>query len=114
MKPLWITTSNEQAEEEIDSIQTELDNHIAQLVFSPGEAEAEDLLVSYEASYDNLERSNNYETGYVTSQPLEIARQQFVDELKNLQPGESPAPAIERFLPAAILPCNLSLKLPLP
>jgi len=89
---------------ELESLQTEFDNHIAHLVFSPTESEAESLVADFEMSYETLERSNNYETGYSDNQPsLNVARQQFISELKSLQSGESPAPAIERFLPAAIL-----------
>ncbi len=105
------SNNEEESGRELDSIQTELDNHIAQLVFSSGETESEDLLMSYETSYDNLERTNNYETGYVNTQSLDVARQQFVDDLKNLQSGESPAPAIERFLPAAIIALQPVIKI---
>ena len=100
-----------QSEDELDAIQTELDNHIAQLVFSPNEPEAENTIVNYESSFDNLERISNYETGYSTTQSLPVARQQFIDELKSLQPGDSPAPAIERFLPAAILALQPVIKI---
>ena len=34
---------------------------------------------------------------------LEAARQQFINELRELKQGESPAPAIEGFLPVAIM-----------
>lgn len=98
---------------EIDAVQTELDNHIAQLVFSPGDSEAEELVMNYETSFENIERSNSYETGYATVPDLNAARQQFIDELKNLQAGESPAPAIERFLPAAILALQPVIKMAL-
>jgi hypothetical protein len=105
------TTANEQAGDQLEAIQTELDNHIAQLVFSPGESESQDLVMSYESSYEQVERVNSYETGSINAQPLEVARQQFIDELKSLQPGENPAPAIERFLPAAILALQPVIKI---
>lgn len=88
---------------ELDAIQTELDNYIAQLVFSPDEPETENLLINYEFSTEALERNNSYETGGLNSASLDVARQQFINELKDLQDGESPAPAIERFLPVAIM-----------
>lgn len=105
------TTANEQPGDQLEAIQTELDNHIAQLVFSPGEAESQDLVMSYETSYEQVERLNNYEAGSVNTPALEVARQQFIDELKNLQPGENPAPAIERFLPAAIIALQPVIKI---
>ena len=92
-----------QSEDELDAIQTEFDNNIAQLVFSQGETDAENLVMNYESSDETLERRNNYETGYANSPSLEAARQQFINELKDLQSGESPAPVIERFLPAAMV-----------
>ena len=42
---------------------------------------------------------------------LDAARQQLIGELKELQPGQSPAPAIERFLPAAILALQPVIKI---
>ena len=99
------------SENELDNIQTELDNHIAQLVFSPNEPESENLVMNYESSFENVERNSNYETGYTNTQSLQVARQQFIDDLKNLGEGESPAPAIERFLPAAILALQPVIKI---
>ena len=92
-----------QSEDQLEGIQTELDNYMAQLLFSPNEVEAENTIVNYETSLDHLERADNYETGYVNVPSLDVARQQFIDDLKNLNEGESPAPAIERFLPVAIM-----------
>ena len=97
-------TSEDASQTELDAIQTELDNNIAQLMFSSGEMEAADTIVNYETSFENIERVNSYETGgYVETQSYQAAREQFINELKTLQDGESPAPAIERFLPAAIM-----------
>lgn len=87
----------------LEAVQTEFDNHIANLVFSGNETEAEDLVMNYETSSDSLQRETNYETGGITIPSLEMGRQQFIDDLKNLKEGESPAPAIERFLPVAIM-----------
>ncbi|CAN5740669.1 hypothetical protein BH11BAC3_BH11BAC3_37670 [soil metagenome] len=95
-------TGDQDAGEDLDSIQSELDNHIAQFVFSANETEVDNLVTQYETSYETIERNNNYQTGYATNQSLETARQQFVDDLKNLQEGENPAPVIEKFIPAAI------------
>lgn len=96
---------------ELDAIQTELDSHIAQLVFSPDESETENLVMNYESSDETAERNNNYETGGLNTPSLDAAREQFINELKNLQPGENAAPAIERFLPAAILALQPVIKI---
>jgi len=100
-----------QVADELGSIQTELDGHLGQLVFSPSDSEADVLVSEYETSFETIERSNNYETAGINLPSLNEARQQFVDELKNLQPGENPAPAIERFLPAAILALQPVIKI---
>ena len=98
---------------ELDGIQTELDGYIAQLVFAPDEPETESLLMNYESSDEALERSNSYETGGLNVPPLDVARQQFINELKDLQDGESPAPAIERFLPVAVMALKPVIKMAL-
>lgn len=100
-----------QSENGLDAMQTEIDNYIAQLVFSPDETEAENLLADYEHSFENIDRVSNYDTGYVSAPSLDAAREQLINELKNLQPGDSPAPAIERFLPAAILVLQPAIKI---
>ncbi|MFN2439328.1 MAG: hypothetical protein ABR503_09020 [Chitinophagaceae bacterium] len=100
-----------QGEEELGAIQTELDGHLTQLVFSPNDNEADILVNEYGTSFETIERSNNYETAGINLPSLNEARQQFINEMKNLQPGESPAPAIERFLPAAILALQPVIKI---
>ncbi len=102
-----------QNEDGLGAIQTELDNTIAQLVFSPTETEADNAISNYETSFESIERLNNYEVGLDTTNALSLdaARQQFINELKSLQPGESPAPAIERFLPVAIMAIKPIIKM---
>ncbi len=95
---------------DLNAVQTELDNHIASLVFSPNESDADNFVMNYESSSDAVERNNNYETGGLNLPSLDVARQQFINELKDLQAGETPAPAIERFLPAAIYALRPLLK----
>ena len=97
----------------LDAVQTELDNYISNLVFSGQEADAEDLVMNYESSSESLQRDTDYETGGLNIPSLESGRQQFIDDLKNLKDGESPAPAIERFLPAAIMALRPVIKMAL-
>jgi hypothetical protein len=103
---------NQEAEGHLHGIQSELDTYIAQLVFSEGETTADTLVGDYESSFDNMERLTSYETGGESGVPsLNEAREQFIQELKNLQPGDSPAPAIERFLPAALIALQPIIKM---
>ncbi|MEO8151357.1 MAG: hypothetical protein ABI723_27240 [Bacteroidia bacterium] len=95
----------------LEVVQTELDNQIANLVFAQDENEAEEFVMNYETSNDTLERELNYETGGLNIPSLETARQQFINELKNLKEGESPSPAIERFIPAAIMALQPIIKM---
>lgn len=83
----------------ISELQTELDHQIANLVLSESESEAETLVSEY-ASIGETFAGELYETGGQGEQTVDAARQQFIQELQQLRPGESPAPAIERFLPA--------------
>ena len=100
-------------ESELSAIQTELDNHIAQLVFAPDQNEAENLVSDYETSFETVERNNNYETGGFNVPSLNEARDQFINELRELAPGQSAAPAIERFLPAVIMALQPVIKIAL-
>ncbi len=85
----------------LEAVQSEFDNHIAQLVFSPGETEAGDVVGEYESSSASLDRHDLlYETTIANPPSIDAARRSFINELKQLKPGESPAPAIEHFLPA--------------
>ena len=96
---------------ELDGIQTEFDNRVAQLLFTSNEEETNAIVSEYETSDEAIEREFAYESGGLTPPSLESARQQFINELKNLPPGESPAPAIERFLPAAIIALQPIIKM---
>ena len=103
---------NQESEGQLDGIQSELDNYMAQLVFSDGETTSDQLIANFESSYEDIERLTSYETGGEIGVPsLNEARDQFVQDLKNLQPGESAAPAIERFLPAAIIALQPIIKM---
>ncbi len=107
-----ISESNEiPAAGDLHAVQTELDNHIANLVFSAQDSEADNLVMEYESSSDNLQRQNNYETGGINLPSLDTARQQFINELRELEAGQSPSPAIERFIPAVIMALSPVIKI---
>jgi hypothetical protein len=99
-----VTESNEiPTTGNLEAIQTEFDSQIANLVFSSGEMEAENVVMEYESSSEALQRQNLlYESSGLNLPSLDAARQQFINELRELQPGQSPAPAIERFLPVIL------------
>ena len=96
---------------ELDGIQTEFDGRVAQLLFTSDESETDAIVSEYEYSDEVIEREFAYEAGGLTPPSLDAARSQFINELKNLPPGESPAPAIERFLPAAIIALQPIIKM---
>lgn len=96
---------------EVDGIQTEFDERLAELLFTSDENGAYQVVSEYESSDSSIEREFTYESGGITPPSLESARQQFMKELKALPPGESAAPAIERFLPAAILALQPIIKM---
>jgi hypothetical protein len=85
-------------ETEVDAVQTELDNSIANLVFASNEIDVDNLVMDYESNQES-----NRDASVQDVPPIHVARERFVNELRSLQPGESPAPVIERFLPAAII-----------
>jgi hypothetical protein len=95
----------------LEAIQTELDSHIAQLVFSDTTSKAQDLLSNYEQSDATLQREEEYESGGAQIQSVTEAREHFIQELKDLRDGESPQPAIERFLPALIPVAKIALSI---
>lgn len=96
---------------EVDGIQTEFNSHLAQLVFAPGEEEAQIVTTDYEFSDQAMERSGNYEMANVSAPSLDAAREVLINELKNLPAGDNPAPAIERFLPAAMMALQPAIKI---
>ncbi len=102
---------NREAAETADlgSIQEEYNNLLAHLVFSPEENEAERVAMEYEQALDSLEQEEAYLADQVPS--LDEAREKFIQELSDLPEGSDPTPAIERFLPAAILALKPVIKM---
>ncbi|MBI5646904.1 MAG: hypothetical protein HY962_08215 [Ignavibacteriae bacterium] len=96
---------------QLESLQAEFDVQMANLLFAPGEAEAEDFVMEYESSIDTMQREDPAAEAGIPA--LDAARQRFISELQELQPGQSPAPAIERFIPAAIMALQPVIKIAL-
>jgi hypothetical protein len=75
-------------------LEAEFDLHAAQLLLTPDQAEVNHLV----ASYGEAEPTRH------SLAELDHAREQFAGELKRLQTGESPQPAMEQFIPAMLWP----------
>lgn len=96
---------------DLEAVQHEFDNYIANLVFTDDESEVENLVQNYVYATDEFEREFEYETDGMRIEPIETARQKFINDLKDLKEGESPQPAIENFLPAVIMAAKPLIKM---
>lgn len=96
---------------ELESLELEFDNSVAQLLFTPEDHEANYLVAQYESSLDNLERQEGYDSPFSQELSIDDAREKFIHELKNLRFDEDPTPAIERFLPAIIVTLQPIIKM---
>jgi hypothetical protein len=83
-------------------IQTELDSYLSRLVSAQSESDAE--LIAHEY----LEAANG-ETDLLPD--LAAERERFVDALLEMDTRADPTPAVQRFLPAALLPIKAAIKL---
>jgi len=107
----YLTTPDDTAAGEIDALQQEFDSNLGALVFSENEADGQGLMMEYESSIESVARKTLTETGGVVVPSLDVARQQFMTELKELKAGEDATPAIERFLPAAVMALQPVIKM---
>lgn len=96
---------------DLESVEMEFDNSVAQLLFTPEDHEANHLVAQYESSLDNLERQEGYDSTFSQEQGIDDAREKFIHELKNLRLDEDPTPAIERFLPAILVTLQPFIKM---
>ncbi len=78
---------------DVTRLEAEFDLHAAQLLLTPDEAEADHQVSTY-----GEEAQESYEVSPL--QLLDRARAELADGLARLQPGESPQPVMEQFLPA--------------
>jgi len=78
---------------DVARLEAEFDLHAAQLLLTPDEAEADHQVSTY-----GEEAQESYEVSPL--QVLDHARAELADGLARLQPGESPQPVMEQFLPA--------------
>ncbi|HTV90968.1 MAG TPA: hypothetical protein VME41_18295 [Stellaceae bacterium] len=78
---------------DIARLEAEFDLHAAQLALTPDEGEADHLVSTYGEAAQEAYEGSPLET-------LDRARAELADGLARLQPGESPQPVMEQFLPA--------------
>jgi hypothetical protein len=93
-----------EAAQDINTIQRELDNQIAYLVYADSEDAQEAALGEYETKADQLTAENTLET-------LDQARDRFVNQITELEEGEDPTPALENFIPAILPAIKVGIKL---
>jgi hypothetical protein len=95
---------------DLGNMQADFDNNVTDMFMAEDESAMDELVTQYETGDEEAEREMNYgQNG--SNGSLDEAREKFVNELKELRDGDSPAPAIERFLPVAIMALKPAIKL---
>ncbi len=98
----------------VEAVEKELDVKFASLVFAETESEIEEEMINYESGvYGNIMASEiQNEYGGVSESPADLneALSTLASDLKNLREGESAQPAIEKFLPVAIMAAKPLIK----
>ena len=88
---------------DLDAVQQEFDQGIAEALLAQDEVEL------------NMEvarlRSSSASAATPVFANLDDARDQFIQELDNLKPGESPEPYVQNFLPAVLPALRLGMRL---
>ncbi len=84
------------------NIQAEFDHYLAQYIQTDNETVQNNLLAEYERSVES-EQENELES-------VEIARENFIQELGKLSESEDPTPALENFLPVVMKVAMKALK----
>jgi hypothetical protein len=97
------STGSDTTTPDATEIQQEFNYQIANLVFAPGEVEQE-LEV---ARVINESRQSSYDA----AGELDVAREQFINELQNLKEGEDPTPYVQNFIPALLPILKVGLRL---
>lgn len=98
--------------DDLESIQYEFDTYLSHLVFTSNEMDSENFVQSYEfIEEDSEEGLDVYEPDMKQELTLSEARERLINDLKNLEEGENPAPVIEKFLPAAIMALKPIIKM---
>jgi len=98
---------------DLKGVSSEFDHLIANLVFSESEEEAVAIVNNYTNDQENIALEQEAQSYGIANENIESARVQFINDLKNLKDGESSAPAIERFLPVAMMALKPVLRMAL-
>jgi hypothetical protein len=86
-------------------IQRELDVQIASLVSAEHEGELDLTAAEYEADVERFAAAPDL------AGELEAARGRFVDQLRQMERGQDPAPVLEQFLPAILPVAKVAIRL---
>lgn len=100
LMPEW----EEDAIQDISTIQRELDDRIAYLVYGDNEVEQEAVIGEYEAMADRI-------TAEDPLGDLDRAREYFIGEIIQLDDGEDATPLVENFVPALLPALRLGIRL---
>ena len=104
---------NESAYEinDLELLEMEFDNNLAQLLFTNDEMEADAIVHEYTNSIENHERVDGYDFDPMLKHKLAIAKETLINELRNVSSEEQLAPAIENFLPVAMIALKPVIKM---
>jgi hypothetical protein len=98
--PEW----EDDAIQDISTIQQELDARIAYLIYGDDEVEQEAVIAEYEARADRITAENPLDD-------LDRARQRFINEIIQLDDGEDASPLVENFVPALLPALRIGIRL---
>ena len=87
--------------QDASTVQAELDTYLSRLVAADSEADA--ALIAHEYA--------EAASGSTPNHDLATERERFVDALLELDSRDDPTPAVQRFLPAALLPLKAAIQL---
>ena len=88
---------------DLKGVSSEFDHMITNLVYAETEEEANIAVSNYTAPQEFNVLEQETQSYGIGNQNLDTARAQLITDLKNLKQGESSAPALERFLPVAMM-----------
>ena len=89
---------------ELNEIQQEFNARAANLLFSASEQENEATVQQYAQENEQVQQENEADT-------MAAARERFVRDLSELQEGEDPTPAIQRFIPALLPILRIAIRI---
>jgi len=101
---LEIFEAEEEATQNIATIQNEFDEQVAELLFAKSEADMDATVAHYEAEAQQIVADDAVDQ-------LNRARADFIDQISQLEEGEDPTPVVENFIPGIMTALRLGLRL---